>query len=197
MWQVRMTGDPAAFARLVHRWQGPIRRLCERMLGDAHRAEDVSQETFARLFARRKEYRAAGQFSTFLWRVALNLCYDELRRIRRRGEQPIDPEAAEPLAVEHSLAAATLPPDDQLVLSERAEAVRRALQELPDPYRAVLVLRHYENLKFREIADVLDIPGGTVKSRMAEALSQLARLLCERTDFPPHPRPLRKESLIV
>ena len=195
MWQVQAADDSAAFARLVHRWQGPIRRLCERMLGDAHRAEDVAQETFARLFARRKEYRAAGKFSTFLWRVALNLCYDELRRVRRRSEQPIDTD--EPLAVERSLAAATLPPDDQLVLSERADAVRQALQELPDPYRAVLVLRHYENLKFREIADVLEIPEGTVKSRMAEALSQLSRLLRERTDFPSQPRSIRKESLIV
>ena len=72
---------------------------------------------------------------------------------------------------------AALSPDDQLVEAERADSVRAALLRLAEPYRAVLVLKHYENLKFREIAEVLGIPEGTVKSRMAEALDRLSRLL--------------------
>src|SRR5688572_29212 len=95
MWRVKMDDDPQAFARLVDRWEKPIQRLCVRMLGDAHRAEDLTQEAFVRVFARRKDYEPAGKFSTFLWRIALNLCYDELRRIKRRRESSLDDDTDE------------------------------------------------------------------------------------------------------
>ena len=175
MWRVKMDDDPQAFARLVERWQGPIQRLCIKMLGDAHRAEDLTQEAFARVFARRKDYEVAGRFSTFLWRIALNLCYDELRKIKRRGESSLEGRSDE--HGETDFMADTAGPDLQVVADERAEHVRRALLQIPEPYRVVVVLRHYEGLKFREIGEVLDIPEGTVKSRMVEALNQLNRLL--------------------
>ena len=175
MWRVKMDDDPQAFARLVERWQQPIQRLCVRMLGDAHRAEDLTQEAFAKVFARRKDYEPVGRFSTFLWRIALNLCYDELRKINRRGESSLEASADERGEVD--FVADTAAPDLRVVENERAESVRRALLELPEPYRVVVVLRHYEGLKFREIGEVLDIPEGTVKSRMVEALNQLSRAL--------------------
>ncbi len=174
MWRVQMQGDTEAFAILVERWEGPIQNLCARMLGDAHRGEDLAQEAFARVFAKRKEYEARGRFSTFLWRVALNLCYDELRRRERRRETPLDG-GFEDGEIGH--ASDELPPDASLAREETAGRVRGALMEISETYRSVLVLRHYEDLKFREIAEVLGIPEGTVKSRMAEGLSQLARLL--------------------
>jgi RNA polymerase sigma-70 factor (ECF subfamily) len=187
MWRVKMDDDAEAFADLVARWEKPIQRLCARMLGDIHRGEDLTQEAFARVFARRKNYEPTSKFSTFLWRVALNLCYDELRKINRRGEFSLD-NTGEPgehddfggqavRAPIESFDSAEPGPDGQLVARERAEMVRRALLELSEPYRVVVVLRHYEGLKFREISDVLDIPEGTVKSRMAEALNQLSNLL--------------------
>ena len=181
MWRVKMDDDAEAFADLVARWEKPIQHLCARMLGDIHRGEDLTQEAFARVFARRKNYEPTGKFSTFLWRVALNLCYDELRKINRRGEFSLDESRAsddDPSA--SALEALDSPepgPDHQLATRERAETVRRALLELSEPYRVVVVLRHYEGLKFREISDVLEIPEGTVKSRMAEALSQLSNIL--------------------
>src|SRR5439155_2548613 len=95
MWRVQTQDDEGAFARLVRRWEGPIQRLCTRMLGDAHRGEDLAQETFARVFARRKEWQPSGKFSTWLWRIALNLCYDELRRLKRRPEAPLDDDGGE------------------------------------------------------------------------------------------------------
>jgi RNA polymerase sigma-70 factor (ECF subfamily) len=176
MWRVQTQDDPAAFARLVARWEGPIRRLCERMTGDRHRAEDLTQEAFTRVFAGRNDYEPNAKFSTFLWRVALNLCYDELRRRRRRAEFSLEEtETQEPIP----LPSADPSPATQLETQERAELVRHALHRLPEHYRAVVVLRHYEGLKFREIAAVLSVPEGTVKSRMAEALDQLASLLKE------------------
>jgi RNA polymerase sigma-70 factor (ECF subfamily) len=175
MWRVKMDDDPQAFARLVERWQKPIQRLCLRMLGDAHRAEDLTQEAFVRVFARRKDYEPVGRFSTFLWRIALNLCYDELRKINRRGESSLEDSADE--RGELHFVADSAAPDLRLVEDERAETVRRALLQLSEPYRVVVVLRHYEGLKFREIGEVLEIPEGTVKSRMVEALNQLSRAL--------------------
>src|SRR5258707_13493534 len=86
MWQVKIHADHQEFARLVRRWEEPIRRLCTRMTGDPHRGEDLKQEAFLRVFEKRKDYQPKGRFSTFLWRIALNLCYDELRRQKRRRE---------------------------------------------------------------------------------------------------------------
>jgi RNA polymerase sigma-70 factor, ECF subfamily len=174
MWRVQMNDDPEAFAMLVDRWQSPIHNLCTRMCGDSHRAEDLAQEAFVRIFARRKEYVASGKFSTFLWRVALNLCYDELRRRERRRESSLDGDSDELCRAEEIDSHA---PDTALAQQETAETVREALMAISETYRSVLVLRHYEGLKFREIAEVLGIPEGTVKSRMADGLSQLAVLL--------------------
>jgi len=93
MWQVKLYDDHHEFDRLVKRWEQPIRRLCTRMLGDPHRGDDLKQDTFLRLFEKRKAYEPKGRFSTFLWRIALNLCYDELRRQKRRREL-LDPIAS-------------------------------------------------------------------------------------------------------
>jgi RNA polymerase sigma-70 factor (ECF subfamily) len=198
MWRVRTDDDAEAFAQLVGRWQKPIENLCARMTGDPHRGEDLAQETFARLFARRKAYEPTGRFSTFLWRMALNICYDELRKLKRRGELSLD-ESDDDLSA-FDLEADGPAPDAQLAKDERAEGVRRALVELAEPYRVVVVLRHYEGLKFREIGDVLGIPEGTVKSRMSEALSQLSRLLnrlLSEPSEPPNPKHRSNERLLI
>lgn len=176
LWRVQRQDDEAAFGELAQRWEQPIRRLCERMTGDAHKAEDLAQEVFTRAFSRRAELGLNGKFSTFLWRVALNLCYDELRRRQRRSEFSLD-ELVDADTV--ALPGDEPSPSARLEEQERGDSVRAALQRLPEHYRAVVVLRHYEGLKFREIANVLEIPEGTVKSRMAEALDHLAVLLKE------------------
>src|SRR3569623_418009 len=90
MWRVKYQDDHQAFATLMERWQGPIRNLCVRMLGDAHQAEDLCQTTFVRIFAARDRWEPSAGVSTFLWRIALNLCHDELRKHRRRGELSLD-----------------------------------------------------------------------------------------------------------
>ena len=105
------------------------------------------------------------------------MCHDDLRRTRRRGEFSLDALDEDGGAGLESFAADEPSPDAQAESNERGELVRRALLELSPPCREVVVLRHYEGLKFREIGDVLGIPEGTVKSRMAEALRQLNRLL--------------------
>jgi RNA polymerase sigma-70 factor (ECF subfamily) len=196
MWRVKMQSDSQAFTQLVNRWEKPIRALCTRMTGDAYRGEDLTQETFVRVFARRKDYQPSARFSTFLWRVALNICYDELRKINRRRETILD--SAEGGEGEDGRFTEPGPgPDLVLVEQERAETVRQALLQLSEPCRAVVVLRHYEGLKFREIGEALEIPEGTVKSRMAEALARLNRILSRslnerETPCKPQTKPARE-----
>lgn len=181
MEEVKASASESSFAHLVARWEGPIQRLCHRMVGDLHRAEDLTQEVFQRLFARRASYEVRARFSTYLWQIALNLCRDELRRRGRSREvvgwDPAGEGEGDPPGVEGPLGLAAPGPDFQLAREEEARSVRWALGCLPVLQREVLVLRHYEGLKFREIAEVLGIPEGTVKSRMAEGLTRMGRLL--------------------
>ena len=174
MWLVQTADDHQAFARLVERWETPIFRLCSRMTGDAHRGEDLKQEAFSRVFTRRKGYHPRSRFSTWLWRIALNLCYDELRRKQRSAMHLVEGELCEaPL----ELASGEAGPDIRVVEREESELVRKALLRLDEDLRTVVVLRFSEGLKFREIAELLDIPEGTVNSRIAAGLARLTRIL--------------------
>lgn len=176
MWRVQTGDDPEAFARLVTRWETVIWDLCTRMVGDTHRGQDLKQEAFARVFLRRKQYPPHIKFSTWLWRIAVNLCQDELRRLHRRGECPLPGEDDE-VAGRLTPVAPEISPDTEAAAHEEGEMVRQALLQLPEIYRTPVVLRHYEGLKLREIAAVLDVPEGTVHSRLAEAYRRLTRLL--------------------
>lgn len=184
MWRVHAGDDHAAFGELVERWRERIHALCTRMVGDSALGEDLVQVTFARVYEKRGDYRPSARFSTYLWRVAVNLCHDELRRTRTRAwfgsgavgvsEEGIEGLAADPLEV---LPAGDLAPSAAAADREEGELVRAAVLGLPEPYRTVLVLRHYQDLKLREIAEILEVPEGTVNSRLAEALTRLARVL--------------------
>ena len=196
MLRVQSQDDHRAFAQLVERWEEPIRRLCVRMVGDAHKGEDLKQEAFARLFAKRKLYQPTARFSTFLWRIALNACYDELRRVKRRAESTLDVDGAETLDGLDDIGIELVDPHSEAAGNEEAEMVRRALMKLPEMYRTVLVLRHYEGLKLKKIAEILEIPEGTVNSRMAEALAKLTRLL-EPQFREPGPSPRPRETLVL
>jgi RNA polymerase sigma-70 factor (ECF subfamily) len=203
MLRVKTHDDHQEFARLVKRWETPIRRLCARMTGDLERGEDLKQEAFLRLFDKRKDYEPKGRFSTYLWRIALNLCYDELRRRERRREFLPDRSDTEGEGSLNEPPADGPGPDARVVALEEGEIVRRALLKLPEIYRTVLVLRHYEDMKLAQIAEVLGIPEGTVNSRMAEALNRLSRLLdpvlngMRRSAAEPGPIGLPKESFVL
>ena len=203
MSRVKMHDDHHEFARLVNRWEQPIRRLCTRMTGDAHRGEDLKQEAFLRLFEKRKDYEPTGRFSTWLWRIALNICYDELRHRERRRQFVCDTQEGGAESELPDCAADVPGPDARAAQLEEGELVRQALLRLPEIYRSVLVLRHYEDMKLAKIAEILEIPEGTVNSRMAEALSRLSRLLeprlkrAEERFSQPNPMTMPKESFVL
>jgi RNA polymerase sigma-70 factor (ECF subfamily) len=159
--QAWQRGDPAAFEALVRRWQGPVARFLARLVGRADWVPDLCQEVFLRVHLARARYRETGQFSTWLYQIALNVARDAGRR-RRREQQPLPRQPAD-----------EWPAEAACERRELTDAVVRALAELPSPLREVLVLRHYENLSFAEIARVLGTPASTLKSRFAAALERL------------------------
>jgi RNA polymerase sigma-70 factor (ECF subfamily) len=177
MWRVQTEDDHQAFARLVTRWEGPIFQLCARLTGDAHRGEDLKQEAFSKVFAKRKDYHATCKFSTWLWRIALNLCYDELRMKQRTARHLLEPGLEDNCAQTSEFPSNEPAPDFRLVQHEESELVRKALLLLDEVHRTVIVLRYCEGLKFREISELLSLPESTIHSRIAVGLARLTRII--------------------
>src|SRR5437879_2273432 len=152
-------GDPAAFAALVRRWHQPVARFLTHFLGRTDLVQDLCQEVFLRVYHAGPRYRASAAFSTWLYRIALNVARDAARR--RRKMLPL--ETYEPAASEASAEAACQE-------REMAAAVAQAVAELPESLRLVLVLHHYEGMNFEQFARLTQTPASTVKSRFATAL---------------------------
>ena len=133
-----------------------------RICGDTALAEDVAQDAFVRVWTHLSDFRPDGNFKAWLTRITANMTIDAVRR--RRPQVDI-----EDLALE----APGQGPESAAVSSERAEVVRAALMRLPVQSRTILVLREYQSLSYREIADTLDVPLGTVKSRLSDARRRL------------------------
>ncbi len=172
-------GDRAALAELIGRYHAPLLRFLYRMTNDLPTAEDLVQDTFVRLLTH--EGRAPRSFKSWVYTVARNLTYDAFRSASYRRETPLEPEWGEWLP-------ATRPGVERVVerRTEREE-VAEILQELRPQHREVLVLRFYHDLKLQEIAEIIDAPLGTVKSRLHHALKQ-AKFHLERQEVLAHER---------
>lgn len=159
-------GDRAAFSDLVLRWRGPLVALLCRLYGDPYLAEDAAQEAFIRAWQRLDSYQPERPFKNWLYRIGLNAALDLLRRQRPTqalDEQPLPDQAGGPEA--------------SLERKERSLEVRSAVLALPPAARTVLVLREYSGLSYQEISEVLEIPTGTVMSRLNYARTALRRSL--------------------
>lgn len=159
-------GDAAMFEALVERYEKPLYGFIVRIVGDRREAEDLFQECFLRIHQKRDSYRAGAPFRPWLYRICLNLCRDALRR-RARRHLPLDVEITDPAPG----------PEDRARQSVVADRIRGAVDALPDKQREVFVLHQYQGLPYPEIAEVVGIPLGTVKSRMHYAVNALADAL--------------------
>ncbi|MHB0874489.1 MAG: RNA polymerase sigma factor [Anaerolineae bacterium] len=159
-------GDRQAFADLVRTHRQGVVAVAYRLCGDIGAAEDAAQEAFLRAWRGLRGYQPRSPFRNWLYRIATNVTLDTLRRDRR--PVPLQDElAADP---EHN-------PERAAERHERSETVRRAVLALPPACRSVLVLREYEGLSYAEIADTLQIPMGTVMSRLSYARGLMRRSL--------------------
>jgi RNA polymerase sigma-70 factor (ECF subfamily) len=159
-------GSHEAFQCLVERYRGRLINVIGRFINDRDRAEDIVQEVFLRVFRNKHRYQRKGKFSTWIFTIAVNLAKNEIRRkVRRRGEVSLEglEEAAGP-----SVATADHSPDaeESLGREQLREMVAVAIERLPARYREAVVLRDIEGMAYEEIASILRIPGGTVRSRI-------------------------------
>lgn len=165
------SGDSAAFTQLVGRYQGPIYNAAYRVLGNAEDASDITQSVFLRIAERLDDYDSQYRFFSWIYRIALN---ESLNLLRRNGrEQPLGED--EDLVPGDSHA----DPESQALGAELSARVQRALMKLKAQDRMMLVLRHFSECSYREIAVVLEIDEKTVKSRLFEARSRMRGLLHE------------------
>ena len=176
-------GDQGAFEQLVLDNQNKVYTLALRLVNDRTAAEDLAQEAFVRAWQGLVSFQGGSSFSTWVYRLATNLCIDYLRRQRRR--ERVEPVVSLDDADSGWAEPADRDSDPQLVLerSERGRALARGLAKLPDWQRQVLVLRELSGLSYQEIGDALDIDLGTVKSRIARARLSLRKILLEDGNF--------------
>ena len=173
-----------SFNQLVLRWERPIYALAYRVIGREEDARDVAQETFLRAFRALSGFKGQAKFSSWLYRITLNLCRDWIRRERRT---PIaqTPEGVDLIELAgEEVGTETV---EQLVSrKELGRAVAKAMALLPEEQRTAIILKEYHGLTFQEIADLLDCPLSTVKTRLYQGLTVLRRQL-QQTDTGPAP----------
>lgn len=172
-------GNELAFQEVVRRYRTPITNFVYRMLNDYDMAVDLAQETFVRVYTSVGRYEANYNFSTYIYRIASNLAISEIRKRKRRrvvsffsvfgGDEDeaveLDPADERPL------------PEDNLLADERKRAVNKAISSLPEKYRTALVLRDIEGHSYDQIAEILSLSEGTVKSRINRARGLLREKL--------------------
>jgi RNA polymerase sigma-70 factor (ECF subfamily) len=169
-------GDLESFNQLVLRWERPIYALAYRTLGRDEDARDVVQEAFLRAFRGLPGFKGQAKFSSWLYRITLNLCRDWMRR-ERRAPVVQAPEGVDAVDLADEQAAPTESVEDLVARREMSQAVARAMAELPEDQRAAILLKEYHGLTFQEIADTLQCPLSTVKTRLYQGLSVLRRRL--------------------
>lgn len=170
-------GDSESFNELILRWERPIYSLAYRTIGREEDARDVCQETFLRAFRALPGFKGEAKFSSWLYRIALNLCRDWIRRERRT------PLVAVPEGVDiQDLAAErhqTPSVEDLAARAELSREVAAAMELLPTEQRTAIILKEYHGLTFQEIADLMNCPLSTAKTRLYQGLTFLRRKLSE------------------
>jgi RNA polymerase sigma-70 factor, ECF subfamily len=174
--QRALGGDAEAFGELVRRWERRIFALTYGLLGREEDARDATQETFLAAFRNLRGFRGEAKVSSWLHRIAVNQCLTRQRRAKVRNEaaleDDVDTTGVFAVPLEYS-------PANVAEGRQRTAAVRRALNGLPLELRQVVVMKEFEELTFREIAEALDLPLSTVKSRLYTGLKQLQMRLAK------------------
>lgn len=161
-----LKGNHEAFEEIVTMFQHRLYQVCYRMLGNRQEAEDIAQEAFVRAYVNIHTYDQKRKFSTWLFRIATNLCIDRIRK--KKPDYYLDAEVpgTERLNMYSQIAATGDLPEEEVEKMETQERIQYEIGRLPDKYRSVIILRYMEELPLQEISDILELPLGTVKTRV-------------------------------
>ena len=175
-----LDGEVAAFNTLVWRWEKSLFNFTLRYLGDREEAKEVCQKTFIRIYRKLHHLRDRNKFATWLYQIAVNICRDQLKSQHRRRAVSLDtltkngnhPENTLPELTADSKTA----PDRQMINRDVSGLLYKALRELPEEQRVVIIMKEYQGLKFTEIAEILETSVNTAKSRMYYGLRGLRKV---------------------
>jgi RNA polymerase sigma-70 factor (ECF subfamily) len=169
-----IAGDTDSFNQLILRWERPIYALAYRQIGREDEAHDVVQDAFLRAFRALPGFKGQAKFSSWLYRITLNLCRDWLRRQRRAPfvQTPEGVDIAD-LATPDTMTTESI--EDVVARKDLSQHVARAMQRLPEEQRSAILLKEYHGLTFQEIAELQGCPLSTVKTRLYQGLTVLRR----------------------
>lgn len=172
-----IAGDVDAFSVLVDRYQDRIYSAVMNYVSDPDDAVDIAQEAFVKAYSKLGSFDSASALYTWLYRIAVNTAIDHLRKRKSRRVESLDDEKYTEVGFEPMSGDPSVDPEKMLVRSEQQRALRRAIASLSDKLRSVAVLHDVEGLSQEEVAEILKVPIGTVKSRVSRARAELRRLL--------------------
>lgn len=172
-----LKGDQSAFADIVSLYQHKLYQICYRMLGNKQESEDIAQEAFVRAYTNLHTFDQKRKFSTWLYRIATNLCIDRIRK--KKPDYYLDAEVTgtDGLNMYSQIAADDQLPEETIVQMELQDRIQYEIGRLPDKYRSVIVLKYIEELSLQEISEILDMPLGTVKTRIHRGREALRKQL--------------------
>lgn len=169
-------GDSRAFGELVLMYQVFVFNLALRALGDANEAQDAAQEAFIRAWQAMPGFRGDSRFRTWLYRIVINLCYNRHPGLRRETAQmPFEPDEDLPIFSEPG-------PERLIEAVERKKILQNAIDRLPSSYRLLVILRYQQDMAYEEIATVMNLPLGTVKTGLFRAKARLREVLIQREE---------------
>ena len=172
-----LKGDHDAFGEIVELFKDKIFHLCYRMLGNRHEAEDMAQEAFVRAFVNIQSFNQSRKFSTWLYRIATNVCIDRIRKKKPDFFLDAEVSGTDGLTLYSQIPSEGKAPEAEIETLELQEVVQREISRLPDIYRVVIVLRYMDDLSLKEISEILEMPLGTVKTRIHRGREALRKQL--------------------
>jgi RNA polymerase sigma-70 factor (ECF subfamily) len=168
-------GDEEAFTELVMTYQHKVFNVIYRIMGDRAEAEDLAQEVFISIFKHIDQFRGDAKFTTWMYRIATNHARNRIKFLSRRarGKHQDIEDTPESKVDDNPMTERLARPDDQAMGRELEVIIRQGLADLSEAHRTIVVLRDIQNLSYREISEVTDLPEGTVKSRLYRARAAL------------------------
>ena len=175
-------GDVGAYNQLVFRFKDRLLNFIYRFVNDLDLAEDLVQDTLLKLYTHKDSYQEIAKFSTWLYTIAANLARTELRKKKRRKTFSVTELSREDR--EFIIVSSDVDPSEDLSSQNFEKSVQRALAELPDDFKTIIILRDIQELSYDEISKIVDVPLGTVKSRINRGRVKLQQLLKKKGERP-------------
>ena len=173
------SGNDAAFEELIYRYDRSVLAIALKYVHDTDEAKDIYQEVFIRVYRGLKNFEMKSEFSTWLFRIATNVCLSYKSRSKKHLQQSIDEQIAteDDEVLKYDLADDEMDPGEIMINLDLGDIIRRAVDSLSSKQRMTFILKHYEGYKIREIADMLNCKEGTVKKYLFDAIRNLRKKL--------------------